>query len=181
MNTSPEASRSHERFMRLYATHHRELFAYVMALVGDEHQAEEVFQDTSVTLWKQFSQFEPGPGSDFVRWAAMVALNQVRNWRRTRGRDRHVFSESLVEQLAADRMALFEEDQPRREALKLCLEKLRAVDRRLIERCYGESGSFKQIAADLGRPANTVYKALNRIRATLLNCIERALGLGGDA
>ncbi|QNN23609.1 sigma-70 family RNA polymerase sigma factor [Planctomycetales bacterium ZRK34] len=167
--------------MRLYATHHRELFAYVMALVGDEHQAEEVFQDTSVTLWKQFERFEPGPGSDFVRWAATVALNQVRNYRRVRGRDRHVFSESLVEQLAADRAALFEEDQSRREALATCLSKLRDVDRQLIERCYGEARSFKQIASDLGRPANTVYKALNRIRAALLECVEQTLGLGGDA
>ena len=185
MHSTPDASGSHEQFMRLYATHHRELFAYVMALVGDEHQAEEVFQDTSVTLWKQFGQFEPAagmsPGAAFVRWAATVALNQVRNYRRVRGRDRHVFSESLVEQLAADRMQLFEEDQSRREALGRCLAKLRQVDRQLVERCYGESHSFKQIAADLGRPANTVYKALNRIRAALLECVEQTLGLGGDA
>jgi RNA polymerase sigma-70 factor (ECF subfamily) len=188
MNSTPDASGSHEQFMRLYATHHRELFAYVMALVGDEHQAEEVFQDTSVTLWKQFApgiapgmDFGSDPGRNFVRWAATVALNQVRNYRRVRGRDRHVFSESLVEQLAADRMELFEEDQSRREALGRCLAKLRDVDRQLVERCYGESRSFKQIAAEMGRPANTVYKALNRIRAALLVCVEEALGLGGDA
>lgn len=185
MSPTPDTSAVHEQFMRLYATHHRELFAYVMALVGDEHQAEEVFQDTSVTLWKQFGEFEPAPGLSpggaFVRWAATVALNQVRNYRRVRGRDRHIFSESLLEQLAADRMQLFDEDQSRREALARCLAKLRTVDRQLIERCYGESRSFKQIAADLGRPANTVYKALNRIRAALLACVEGALGLGGDA
>jgi len=164
---------SHEQFMRLFATHHRAIYAYIMALVADEHAADEVFQDVSVTLWKQFETFEPG--TDFVRWAAVVALNQVRNFRRTRSRDRHVFSNALLNQLADRRMRMLHEDQSRREALRQCMAKLRDVDRQLVERCYGDQRSFKAVAAEIGRPVNTVYKALNRIRATLMQCIERTL------
>lgn len=167
--------RSHEQFMRLFAVHHRRVFAYVLALTGNEDQADEVFQDTCVTLWKQFAKFEPG--TDFMRWAATIALNQVRNDRRTRGRDRLVFSDALVEQLAERRVGLLNEDEPRRRALGQCMGKLRETDRQLVERCYADGRSFKSIAAEIGRPVNTVYKALNRIRASLMQCIETTLSI----
>ena len=56
----------------------------------------------------------------------------------------------------------------RRDALRGCLKKLPENDRHLVDRCYGDSRqSFKTAAEELGRPINTVYKALNRIRRAL--------------
>ena len=68
----------------------------------------------------------------------------------------------------------------RRDALRQCLGKLPANDRQLVQQCYGEAeSSFKTIAEKLGRPVNTVYKALNRIRRSLHQCIDRRLSAEG--
>jgi RNA polymerase sigma-70 factor (ECF subfamily) len=58
--------------------------------------------------------------------------------------------------------------------------KLPAGDRQLVQRCYSDSAtSFKTIAEEAGRPVNTVYKALNRIRRALQQCIDRTLSTEG--
>ena len=49
-----------------------------------------------------------------------------------------------------------------------------------MRHCYGDSRvTFKTAARNLGRPVNTVYKALNRIRKVLYECIERTLAVEG--
>jgi RNA polymerase sigma-70 factor (ECF subfamily) len=166
--------------MRLFADHHREVFAYIMALVGDEQQAEECFQDVSVTLWRRCADFDPSrPGSSFMAWAKTVALNQVRNWRRTQRRDRLVFSDATVQQLADEHGESDSAAAEARAALRGCMTKLREADRDLVERCYAEGATFARVAVQTGRPVNTVYKALNRIRRALLECIRRRLEADG--
>jgi DNA-directed RNA polymerase specialized sigma24 family protein len=52
----------------------------------------------------------------------------------------------------------------------------------LVQRCYSEHESretYKSIAEEIGRPVNTVYKALNRIRRSLHECIDRTLAAEG--
>jgi RNA polymerase sigma-70 factor (ECF subfamily) len=64
--------------------------------------------------------------------------------------------------------------------LRRCLDKLPDKDRQLVRYCYGDSrATFKTVAQELGRPVNTVYKALNRIRKSLMQCIERTLSVEG--
>jgi len=71
-------------------------------------------------------------------------------------------------------------DISRRDALRRCLDKLPSKDRQVVRSCYSDARtSFKTAADDLGRPANTVYKALNRIRKSLYDCIERTLSVEG--
>ena len=80
-----------------------------------------------------------------------------------------------LEQLAAEGSCPAHVDDAPRAALAECLGKLRPGDRDLIERRYTPGVTAKQIAADLGRPANSVSKSLGRIRRMLLECIERTL------
>ena len=55
------------------------------------------------------------------------------------------------------------------------MEKLPAKDRALVERCYGRHTTIKQVADELRRPVDTIYKSLRRIRSTLLGCVTRVL------
>jgi len=163
-----------ERFMRLFADHRHAIFSYIFALVANEHDAEEVFQDVSVTLWRRCEDFIPG--TNFMAWARTVALNQVRNWRRTHARDRLIFSDPIIEQLADDHAAIDDEAADARAALRQCLQKLRETDRDLITRCYAtDAPPFNEIAVALDRPPNSVYKALIRIRRALHDCITAVL------
>jgi len=56
-----------------------------------------------------------------------------------------------------------------------CIKRLTGQQREIIERCYGGAMSIKEVADSLGRTATGLYKALNRIRQVLWECIEHSL------
>jgi RNA polymerase sigma-70 factor (ECF subfamily) len=79
----------------------------------------------------------------------------------------------LLSQLAdrrLDRGGLYEHF---REALQQCMERLNASDRELLDVCYDGTDSVKDVAAKLGRSADSVYHSLRRIRGVLFECINR--------
>lgn len=185
-------------FARVFAQHDRWLYAYLVTLLGSPAHAEEVFQEVCVVLWRECHKFDPrhaaaidsgaNSGSEsrdasansFVKWASVVAHNQVRNYRRKLGRDARRLSDEAVELLAEDAVEQSDLMEHRRTALHGCLQKLSESDRQLVGNCYGESEvSIKSVAAALGRPANTVYKALARIRRALQHCIQARLASEG--
>lgn len=161
-----------EQFAQLFARYHRVLFGYLMTTLGSPADAEEVLQETCVILWREHHRFVPG--TNFVNWAVTIAQNQVRKFRRTRARSRLLPAEELLDQIA-DEAATVDLQEARRLALDECLKRLSDHDRYLVREAYADDLTKKALAERLGRPANTVYKALNRIRLQLLGCIERRL------
>jgi RNA polymerase sigma-70 factor (ECF subfamily) len=167
-----------DAFARLFAQHDRWLFAYLVSLLGNSADAEEVFQEVCVVLWREYKAFELG--TNFVKWVSVITHNQVHRFRRQRRRVGPQLSDATVDLLAQDAVERVDLLESRREALRRCLEKLPDSDRQLVRYCYGDSRvTFKTAAEDLGRPVNTVYKALNRIRKALFECIERTLAVEG--
>ncbi|MHC4875766.1 MAG: sigma factor-like helix-turn-helix DNA-binding protein, partial [Planctomycetota bacterium] len=63
----------------------------------------------------------------------------------------------------------------RRSALSECLKKLRPGDRELIQQRYAPGSSGRDVAESLGRPMNSVYQSIGRIRKSLFECINRRL------
>lgn len=167
-----------DTFARLFAQHDRWLFAYLVSLLGNAAHAEEVFQEVCVVLWREYETFQLG--TNFVKWVSVIAHNQVHRFRRQQKRVGPQLSDATVSLLAEDAVERVDLLESRRDALRNCLEKLADTDRQLVRHCYGDSRvTFKTAAEDLGRPVNTVYKALNRIRRALYQCIERTIAVEG--
>ena len=169
-----------DAFARLFAQHDRWLFAYLVSLLGSSAAAEEVFQEVCVVLWREHQAFEMG--TDFVKWVSVIAHHQVQRYRRQRRRVGPQLSDAVVDLLSCDAVERVDLLESRRDALRHCLQKLSDSDRDLVQQCYSDSRqSFKTAAELLGRPANTVYKALIRVRRALYQCIERKLAVEGLA
>jgi RNA polymerase sigma-70 factor (ECF subfamily) len=167
-----------EAFARLFAQHDRWLFAYLVSLLGSSAHAEEVFQEVCVVLWREYETFQLG--TNFVKWVSVIAHNQVHRFRRERKRVGLQLSDVVVELLADDAVERAGLLEARRDALRRCLKKLSSTDRQLVQHCYNDSRTtFRRVAQVLGRPVNTVYKALNRIRKSLYECIERTVAVEG--
>ncbi len=173
-----------DAFARLFAQHDRWLFAYLVSLLGNAAHAEEVFQEVCVVLWREHETFELG--TNFVSWVSVIAHHQVQRFRRQQRRVGPQLSEAAVDLIAQDAVERVDLLESRRDALRRCLDKLADKDRQLVRHCYGDGHrpqggrvTFKTVAQDLGRPVNTVYKALNRIRKALYECIERTLAVEG--
>jgi RNA polymerase sigma-70 factor len=143
-----------------------------MTLVFSHHDAEEVFQNTSVVLWNKFGEFEPG--SNFFAWASKVAYYEVLGFMKQRRRSR-MLSDGAMELLANSAIALSDEASVRQEALEDCLSRLNAADRDLLQARYYHQRPAKQIATMQSRSVDSVYRALSRIHNLLLNCVQRNL------
>ena len=180
--SSPDAyeddDRRRDAFARLFAQHDRWLYAYLVSLLGSSAAAEEVFQEVCIVLWREYKTFELG--TDFVRWVSVIAHHQVQRYRREQRRIGPQLSDAVVELVSRDAVERSDLLESRREALRGCLQKLSESDRSLVQHCYSDNHlSFKTVAEQLGRPSNTVYKALIRIRRLLYQCIERTLASEG--
>src|SRR5262249_43093597 len=131
MDSSPQ----HDRFVELFVRSQGRIYAYVATLLPNRDDAEEVFQQTSLVLWKKWQQFDPS--RDFVRWACGMAHHEVRNfWRKQAPRGRVYLSEDVLAEVAGVRLDLHDVLEARRHALRRCLDRLGKNKRELLERCY---------------------------------------------
>lgn len=177
MPTTPSAggvvdSRA-EEFVRLFAAHHNRLFAYILAMMHDRTAADEVFQESSLVLWREFERFRPG--AEFMPWACAIAFNQMRKYWRERRRNLRIFSTECVDQLATEAIEMQAELDLRQQALADCMQRLPSVDRRVVELYYGAKDSAGDVAQKLGKSTHAIYKALTRARQRLFDCIERKM------
>ena len=166
-----------EDFVRLFTQSQRSLYLFVLPLVQTTADAEEVLQETNVVMLSKWTQFEPG--TNFLAWCRAIARLEVFRFRRSRHHRLFLLGDDVVG-LLADQM----EEQPsdfelKRDALTECIGKLRSQDQELIRRRYSTGSSGDGVAQELGRPANSVYQSLGRIRRVLLECIRRRLAAGG--
>jgi RNA polymerase sigma-70 factor (ECF subfamily) len=169
-----DENRRRDAFARLFAKHDRWLYSYLVTLLGSTAQAEEVFQEVCVVLWRENETFQMG--TDFVKWVAVIAHNQVRKFRRQNKQVGFQVNEVAFDLLAAEAVERADLFDYRRDALRRCLTKLSPSDRSLVQQCYADDKvNLKATAQKLGRPENTVYKAMNRIRRVLFECINRTL------
>ena len=160
----------HDQFLRLYAEQEQALHGYVRSMLPDRHEASEVMQEVIVTLWQKFEGAD-----DFRKWSFGVARMKVLHHLQRRMRDRHVFSEELVQQLADRQSELESRHTTQREALEHCLEKLPQGQRELVITAYTKGTRMDDLAAQRGETAMALYKKLHRIRQTLLECVRRTL------
>ena len=160
-----------EEFVRLFVKNQRRISAFITTLLPNSADAEDVLQETSVISWQKFHEFQPG--TNFASWACSIARFEVLKFRRQQRPAQLIFSDTLLEELANRQLEEIDEFDVRYTALAICMEKQRPVDRELFCRYYQSDNTAKQVAEQLDRPVNTVYKALNRIRRALHECISR--------
>jgi len=174
-NASDAAStdRRTAEFLRLFAANQARIFGYIFTLLPNWHDAEEVFQEMSVVLWRAFDDFQPG--TDFRAWACKVGFHQVLSFRKRSKRAALLLGAEALEVIARDTEKLSPILDAQLLALAGCVEKLPRRTREILDRCYQQGTHTKDVAAELGRPAGTIYKALTRIRQSLYECVQRRL------
>ena len=166
---------SEDEFLQLFTMNQRRLYLHILSQVPQTADAEEILQNTNIVLWKKFEQFRSG--TSFLAWACQVAHFEVLKYRDRQRRDKLMFSDEFIRTVAKEAIENAELLESRRRALAYCLSKLRAKDRELIQKRYAPGVGGKGIAELLGRPVNSVYQSLGRIRRTLIECINRRLAV----
>jgi RNA polymerase sigma-70 factor (ECF subfamily) len=162
-------------FLRLFLRNQKRLFAYVLTLLPNRADADDVLQETSLVMWDKFDA--SSPPTEFLAWARRIAYHKVLDFykktNRVHARLSRVFLER-VGQTAAEQAEVLQLDD-RREALAACIEKLGPRERDLLARRFADGATTQSISDQLGRSVDAVYKALAKLRETLFRCVQKSI------
>jgi RNA polymerase sigma-70 factor (ECF subfamily) len=158
-------------FSTLYRRHARAVLRYAWAALGDRTQAEDALQDTFTVAWAKRRGVTIVDES-VLPWLLAVCRNHVRN--QLRRRRRHAAAE-LTESMADPDHGMDE-----LVAMRVELERLSPLDRRVCELCLGEGYSYREAAALLDTTETAVGKRLQRARVRLRTALTGD-GTGEDS
>ena len=158
----------------------RTLSAYITASIPDFHAAEDILQAVAAKAFEMRDRFDPA-AAKFTTWVIGIARNEIMHWRRSAGRDRHVFGDAVVEALTAVTEEADAEIRDLQEALADCLARVTGRGRRVLALRYEHNLRSREIARQLDSTESTINVTLHRVRATLLECIGKKTGIRGTS
>lgn len=175
-DSSPADPRDHVN--ALFVQFSPEVRGFILALRPDPSRADDVFQETFLTVTRKAADFRPG--TNFLAWACAIARYKVLEEGRRRPKAPQPLSDEVLESLCAV-MPEPEEEDHELMLLTECLSELHTHVRRAMEMRYEQGHKPAEIARRLGWTAESVYVVLSRARATLRDCVGRKLSLEGGA
>jgi RNA polymerase sigma-70 factor, ECF subfamily len=159
--------------MRLYLAHEHKIRGYILCLVSNWADTDDIQQQTAVVMWKKYSSAISN--EHFLHWALKIAHFEVMNHLQKKRNRLPCCSPSVFEELEARATQAVQEEDRRREALQTCMSRLRSRDQELLKLRYEVDATVQTVATTIQSSVDAVYKALNRIHYQLLLCIRRKL------
>jgi RNA polymerase sigma-70 factor, ECF subfamily len=169
---NPNAEVPGTEAVQLIASHQRDIYFYVRSLVLDPEEVADIVQDTNLVLWEKHDQFQGI--KNFRAWAFQIARYKVLEHRAQGKRRCLCFSDTLIDQLAIQApQYIAGGNDELLNRLDRCVMELVSRDRDILGQRYSSLLSCESIAKSISRPVGWVYKALNRIRQELHDCMTR--------
>ncbi|HEX9637335.1 MAG TPA: sigma-70 family RNA polymerase sigma factor [Acidobacteriota bacterium] len=166
-----------EAFAAVVQRHSRSLFRLAYRMTGNEHDAEEVVQETFLRAYRRLDQFEAR--ANLSTWLYSIAVNCGRDFLQKHKRQRQNTvplepagpareRENPSPELGPDRLALGSELGRR---LNLEMDRLTAQERAALILRHYEGLSIAEIGSTLGlRPSatkNSIFRAVHKLRRVL--------------
>ena len=146
---------------------------YISSLVRDYHDADDLVQTVAAIVVRKRDEYDPQKA--FVGWVLSIARLEVLNFRRKAARDRHQFSEDVVELISDTYERVTTNHSSRREALLACLKRLKDRARKAIGLRYSDGLMPAEIGERMGITTNAATVMIHRARKSLRECIENRL------
>jgi len=170
-----DTSHKHDEFIAEFARNSRRIYCYIRSLVPDRNDADDVYQASSLIMWRKFEDF--ALGTNFYTWGCQIAFFEIRKLRDSQKKS-HIFSDEALEALNAELGNRFDDTASRLTALSSCLEKLAPESKWLIEQKYFHERNAQELSLEMSRSVASVYRALARTHNWLLACIQQSLSKG---
>jgi RNA polymerase sigma-70 factor (ECF subfamily) len=165
-----------DAFRLLVERHSRPIFRVAYRMTGNEHDADDVVQETFLRVYRQIDKFEER--ANFSTWLHRIAINCCLDLLRARGRhDKH--HAGGIEDEDMDRTLQTNEPQPDRLALSAevqrhvtaALERLSGNERIAFVLRHYEGMPVEEIGKTLGIQVNaakhTIFRAVKKLRESL--------------
>ncbi|HEV7919159.1 MAG TPA: sigma-70 family RNA polymerase sigma factor [Thermoanaerobaculia bacterium] len=165
-----------EAFRQLVERHSKPIFRVAYRMTGNEHDADDVVQETLLRAYRQLEQFEER--ANFGTWLHRIAVNCSLDLLRSRGRhDKHYAGDTSDEQLQGEITAA--DPQPDRLLLSVelqqhvtaALERLSGNERTAFILRHFDGMPVEEIGRTLGIQVNaakhTIFRAVRKLREAL--------------
>lgn len=160
-----------KQFFGLYNNVQVMLYCYLMALVHNQSDAEDLLQETAIVLWDKFDQFQEG--TNFGAWAVKIAGNKARDFMRRNRNTKMFFHDEFYESVSLQAQTDSNDVIERFQALRFCLNKLPENSRKLLSMRYKKNISIKHISQLTGRSANGLYQSFSRLISSMRECMNK--------
>ncbi len=171
-----KASEAYEPFVRLLVEHEPTVRSFLRGLLPTWHDVEEVTQEASLVAWRKFGDFEEG--TSFDGWLLTIAKYEALKHRRRVARTPLVFADDVWD-LLVDEAHEENVEQIRRQHLEACLEKLHPDRRDVLLKVHAPGVVMRDVAIQSGKSEQAFYKAIQRLRRVLLDCVSKAMAAEG--
>lgn len=161
-----------DAYLALFVKHSQHLFNFILTLVPNYSDAEDILQESAQIMWKKFDTFTGE--TNFLAWARQIIRFQVSNYYRT-VKQEYKLDEHIVDKLSLAQQEASKYAGERKAALTGCMSKLPPVDLELIKLRFYKSISVREIAKRSNRSVHTLYKRISAIYVLLQSCIQRTL------
>jgi RNA polymerase sigma-70 factor, ECF subfamily len=166
-------------FLELFTGNQLRLYRYIVVLVANQIEAEDILQNANLVMLQKCDQFQSG--TNFLAWSAGIAYLEVLKHRTSKRRQSPGISEATLEMLSTEALSQNAILEHRHTVLPECMEKLPPADLALVTDHYFRGLSWEMIAHALGRTSSSVRHSICRIRRELKHCIDAAIGMEDDA
>lgn len=167
-----------QEFIRVLSGGQLRIYTYIMAVVANRNDADDIMQQTMLMMWQKFDTFEPG--TDIVAWGIAIARYLIMEFRRKQKKDSRIrFSERTFVELEREAKGRLEDTEDYVKSLRHCVEKLSSRDKTLVDLRYEQGVTVKDISIRMSRTVQNVYYHLSRIHSLLLACVRGSIESGG--
>lgn len=166
-------SSRNQLFVELLTAHQVRIRAYILSLVANFDDADDLMQDISKTMWIQFGRFSEG--TSFLAWGFQIAHYRILEYRRRSKKQIALIDDTLIDDLSQDARQHIGNSEYILQHLYGCIRRLNAADRKILRMKYERNLKTKEISLLIGQPIHTVYRAFSRIHEILLSCIKRSM------
>lgn len=163
------------KFMALLVPNQRRILAFILSLVPNKLDTEDILQETLAEMWNKFDRFEMG--TDFVAWGCTIAKYKVIEFRRRVKNTRLQFNDSLVQILEIESDQKLKKMSCYIDALQQCMQKLTRKEIGFLKQRYEDDLTLTKIASRTGISFQGVHKAISIIHSKLVRCIRTSLRL----
>lgn len=172
-NKNPKLEEKQDLFHRLLFRNQNRIYAYVLTLIGNYTDADDVMQETISSMWQKFGDFQTG--TNFVSWGIAIAHYKILEYRRNKQKSGRIcqYNNDLLEQFGhevASNNSLFDDKFA---LLRECVEKLKGQYITVVKLRFQEDLNTTAISNRCGISVANVYQILSRAYSMLISCMNR--------
>jgi len=161
-----------QAFAELYKRTSSKLFGVCMRMLRDRGEAEEVLQETYVTVWRRAASFDTAKASA-VTWLVTLsrnkAIDRLRQHRETTLDDPARLEQTVDEDPTP---AAHAESSQQYRRLEQCLDELEPQQRSSVREAFFTGATYNELATRCKVPLGTMKSWIRRSLMQLRTCLD---------